>query len=608
MSDIEANTYTSIETPPIIDGSDGNKGISPKKKARKKKGSRFQDLEKRKSRRQQKQDADSTHDILQDLAKETGKALKKSFYELSDGGIGGRFSKKETSSWNLPSTSGHGVVHLQTCSDKGLSAVQKQDLRAVSSLDATNAETNDTTTNKNNTGVVPSSQPYDPSICFVSPLDLKKQITDNMLCRECVEKDSAETREGLCMIVPQQYHEQINSFLDVNQLSFKLDASVIHHGCASDVDICCENGHKFGCKAKSRPVKEKKGKDGKIYKKAKLSTYEENVKMLLAQYVMGVGGEEIQQFLTLLDLPHGKNYTRNGMLRVEADVGVVLRDVSDACMKKAIMDEIKATLDEKHNDWKNLYFFDPDSTDPEPLSYEKWLEIPASDRPKVPVIVSFDMGWQKRGHSSISGHAFMIGARTKKILASVVCSKECDKCKRAATNGEKAEPHPCPKNYEGSSKAMESDAALELTIRMYEEQHVFVEKIVADDDSTMKANVRHSYEEKEKKKGLFPLWSWPCTTEGQKKTSTGMLPLHIPEPGWLADPTHRTKVVGKRFFDMLKRGKRYSNITKADCLRIKKYYGYFLKQNRNRSYEEMHHASFAPLEHLFDSHEYCGAW
>ena len=88
------------------------------------------------------------------------------------------------------------------------------------------------------------------------------------------------------MIVPHKYHEQINTFLDVNQLSFKLDASVFHHGCASDVNICCENGHEVGCKAKSRPVKEKKGKDGKIYKRAKLSTYKENVKMLLAQYVM----------------------------------------------------------------------------------------------------------------------------------------------------------------------------------------------------------------------------------------------------------------------------------------------------------------------------------
>eukprot|EP00957_Ditylum_brightwellii_P030090 2277619-Ditylum_brightwellii.AAC.1 len=76
---------------------------------------------------------------------------------------------------------------------------------------------------------------------------------------------------------------------------------------------------------------------------------------------------------------------------------------------------------------------------------------------------------------------------------------------------------------------------------MYKEHHVVVEKIVADDDSAMKAIVRHSYEEKEKHKDLFPLWAWPCITEGQKKTSIGMLPLHIPEPGYLTDPTHQTK-------------------------------------------------------------------
>eukprot|EP00957_Ditylum_brightwellii_P077213 5867709-Ditylum_brightwellii.AAC.1 len=64
---------------------------------------------------------------------------------------------------------------------------------------------------------------------------------------------------------------------------------------------------------------------------------------------------------------------------------------------------------------------------------------------------------------------------------------------------------------------MEADAALELTTRMYMEHHVVVEKIVPNDDITMKAIVRHSYEEKERHKDLFPLWSWPCTTEGQKR-------------------------------------------------------------------------------------------
>eukprot|EP00957_Ditylum_brightwellii_P009513 718153-Ditylum_brightwellii.AAC.1 len=214
--------------------------------------------------------------------------------------------------------------------------------------------------------------------------------------------------------MPPEYHQKINTFIDINQLSFKLDASVSHNGCASEVNICCENGHEFGCKAKNRPVKGKKGKGGKVYKRAKLSIYKGNVSMLLVQYVMGVGGEEIQQFLTLLNFPHGKNFTINSLLQVGADVGVVLHDVMDACMNKAIMEEIKATLDEKHNNWKNIYFFDPKSADPEPLSYEKKLEIPNSNHPKVPIIVSFDTGWQKRGHSSISGHTFVIGAQTKK--------------------------------------------------------------------------------------------------------------------------------------------------------------------------------------------------
>mmetsp|Transcript_37363 Transcript_37363/g.54638 ORF Transcript_37363/g.54638 Transcript_37363/m.54638 type:complete len:456 (-) Transcript_37363:846-2213(-) len=430
---------------------------------------------------------------------------------------------------------------------------------------------------------------------------------NNMLCKECVVQNSAETKESLRVIVPSMYHDRIEKLLDANKPG-DLDVGVCHHGCASDVKICCEDGHEYNCDAKCRPVKGKKGKDGKVYRRVKLSTYESNAKMLLAQYVMGVGGEEIQQFLALLDLPHGKNFSKNALSRVECDVGVVLRDVTDTCMKKAIMEEIKATLDEKYNDWKNISFFDANEAGDEPLTFEKWIEMDESERPKVPVIVSFDMGWQRRGHCSISGHAFLIGARTKKVLANIVCAKECDKCKQSHANGKKAEPHHCPKNYEGSSKAMEANAALEVTKRMFADHPIYIEKIVADDDSSMKALVRHSYEEKEKENHLFPLWSWPCTSEGQKKTSTCMLPLHIPEPKWLADPTHRTKVVGKRFFDLLKKGKKFSTITKADCLRMKKYYGYFLKQNRDKSIDEMYHTSFAPLEHLFDCHDYCGTW
>eukprot|EP00957_Ditylum_brightwellii_P033774 2559437-Ditylum_brightwellii.AAC.1 len=70
--------------------------------------------------------------------------------------------------------------------------------------------------------------------------------------------------------------------------------------------------------------------------------------------------------------------------------------------------------------------------------------MPEKERSKVAVIVSFDMGWQRQGHCSISGHAFMIGARPRKIVAPIVCVKECNKCKRPGA-GKEPVPHPCPK-------------------------------------------------------------------------------------------------------------------------------------------------------------------
>eukprot|EP00957_Ditylum_brightwellii_P193385 14725197-Ditylum_brightwellii.AAC.1 len=279
---------------------------------------------------------------------------------------------------------------------------------------------------------------------------------------------------------------------------------------------------------------------------------------------MGVGGEEIQQFLSLIDLLHRKNFLKDALSRVEVDVSVALQDVTVSSMKRAVANEIKATLKRKHNTWKNISFFHPDNAVPEPLTYEKWLEISEKERPKVAVTVSFGMGWQRWGHCSISGHTFMIGTRTRKILASIVCAKQCNKCKRAGA-GKWPEPHPCPQNYEGSSKAMEADAALELTVQMYREHNIYIDNIVANDDSTMKVIVRHLYDEKEKKKIFYPQWSWFLTNDG-KKVSTALLPLYVPEPGWLVDPTHQIKVVGKRFFGILNHGKWYSNITKADCL------------------------------------------
>ena len=78
--------------------------------------------------------------------------------------------------------------------------------------------------------------------------------------------------------------------------------------------------------------------------------------------------------------------------------------------------EVKQTIIEK----KGLEF------------YTKWLEEDKHTRMRVGLTVTYDMGWNKRssGHiyNSLSGHAFIIGAFTCRIIACAVFSKKCDIC------------------------------------------------------------------------------------------------------------------------------------------------------------------------------------
>ena len=76
------------------------------------------------------------------------------------------------------------------------------------------------------------------------------------------------------------------------------------------------------------------------------------------------------------------------------------------------------------------------------------------------------MGWQKRSsgrrYDSSSGHAFIIGARSKGIIRMVLYSKACQKCDTAEKRIEESEEHECPKNFEGCLKSMEASAILKM--------------------------------------------------------------------------------------------------------------------------------------------------
>ena len=171
---------------------------------------------------------------------------------------------------------------------------------------------------------------------------------------------------------------------------------------------------------------------------------------------------------------------------------------------------------------------------------------------KLPIVASYDMGWNKRStgrvYDSLSGHAFLIGCRSGCVISFGVCAKKCAKCGRAKRFGIDPPEHDCTINHEGSSGSMEAKLALRLTEEIYRKKNgrVYLQKIVSDDDSTMRSLLRH-----------------------QKNNDKGKLPIDIPEPLFLADPGHRIKVMSKPFFKMVTTTKDPSTCKMIDALRIK---------------------------------------
>ena len=194
-----------------------------------------------------------------------------------------------------------------------------------------------------------------------------------------------------------------------------------------------------------------------------------------------------------------------------------------------------------------------------------WCALSDKDKinNKVKLTVTYDMGWQKRSsvrrYDSSIGHTFIFGARIKGVIIMVLYSKACRKCDSTEKRGEEAEEHEVPKNFEGSSKSMEASAIFKMVEDALYNRAFIVDTIISDKDSKMRAVLKH------------PL----IGVRGQVlKISKGKLDEEIPEPQFLADLTHRVKVVAKHIFSVdNERSAQLFGCTKADALRIKKDWG-----------------------------------
>ena len=154
--------------------------------------------------------------------------------------------------------------------------------------------------------------------------------------------------------------------------------------------------------------------------------------------LIGGGGRESKKLLGELNLPW-QGFDKKTFTKIEANSGMAERLVRDLAIEEALQEEIKDTLESNNK------------------SYGEWCDQTEKDqnRNKVKLSVTYDMVWQKRSsgrrYDSSSGHAFIVGTRSKGIIRMVLYSKACRKCNAVEKRRDKAEEHEGPKNFEGSS-------------------------------------------------------------------------------------------------------------------------------------------------------------
>ena len=99
------------------------------------------------------------------------------------------------------------------------------------------------------------------------------------------------------------------------------------------------------------------------------------------------------------------------------------------------------------------------------------------------------MGWSKRStgkvYDSLSGHGYLVGARTGKVVRMGVLCKKCSICcAHNRSNNIEVQPHACTINHDGSSGSMEAKLGCRMLEEICDEYKggAYCEAIVSDDD------------------------------------------------------------------------------------------------------------------------------
>ena len=310
-------------------------------------------------------------------------------------------------------------------------------------------------------------------------------MNDNNLipCRDILNSDWLNFG---CIHCIKEHHDYTDLDKPINITCQRVGVITIVKG------VCC-NGHELVIS-----TKKKKRKYDEVVKhmsfdqpkRFKYISYDVNILLTMASYCNGSGETALQRFVHALGIPG--NIQKMYHTVSKAYLSPLIQKEVGNCVRENLIEEIRLILAESHKrickrEWENI---------------SRWLNgVPGVARiptfPQIGLDVSTDMGWQKRAsgnkYDSPSGHMFLIGTKTRKVIKYKVYLTNCATCEKSRSLFEPIPQHYCAKNFNGSAKAMEATAAREMIEELYGDYmtKIYCQKIVADDDSSMQSHCSH---------------------------------------------------------------------------------------------------------------------
>jgi hypothetical protein len=302
-----------------------------------------------------------------------------------------------------------------------------------------------------------------------------------------------------------------------------------------------------------------------------------NILYVLGLISVGDGCSEAGRLLGLLGLSNHTTMEGRSFTAIEERISPYIEELTNEILHENLVAEVKATV----SDSSDFYLWQQALQGSVALSKTRYPQIS----------VSYDMAWQQRNsgnrYNSASGHALFVGGKTRQCLSLVVKSKVCNLCstweKKNDVTVLPIPPHRCRKNHEGSSGSMESQACLEMTIKMFDKKMCSIHTICIDDDASTRSmlkwsNADYMANNNTTEQPTSLITKGPNAGKPQPRPDKGRLPGYIPEPLFVADPNHRKKVLTGELYGLAASvvSKRFT-MTKNDATRIGKNFGYMIR-------------------------------